>query len=145
MQRFSMILNAVLLVTLIWVVTANAGTPAGPGTAPASTNWYSLETIYNRLNAGTAGSQSAFTEPSVAPGTGTMHTLNEVMAKAPAKDDTNGATTADVAKGKTFWGLNVSSGQWGLQTGTASSAPVPKTGQTTCYDAIDIQINILTF
>ena len=137
MQRFSIILNAVLLMALIWVVTAYAGTPAGPGTVPSLTNWYSLETIYNRLNAGTDGSQSAFTEPSVAPGTGTMYTLNEVMGKAPAKDNTNGATTTDVAKGKTFWGLNVTSGQWGLQTGTASSssASVPKTGQTICYDA----------
>jgi hypothetical protein len=64
-----------------------------------------------------------------------MRTLDEIMAAAPAVDATNGATTANVASGKTFWGLT--SGQWGLQTGTASlgtyNAGVPKTGQTTSY------------
>ena len=34
-----------------------------------------------------------------------MHTLDEVMGKAPALDEANGATAADVASGKTFWGL----------------------------------------
>jgi hypothetical protein len=58
------------------------------------------------------------------------------MAKAPAKDDTNGAATGEVANGKTFWGLNVAGGEWGLRTGTADcdgGAGVPKTGQTTSY------------
>jgi hypothetical protein len=40
------------------------------------------------------------------------------MGKAPVKDDTNGAAAADVANGKTFWGLT--GGAWGLQIGTAS-------------------------
>jgi len=97
-----------------------------------------VEDIYNRLDSGADGAQSTFTEPGVAPGTGTMHTLNETMAEAPARDDTNGAVTGDVATGKTFWGLNVTGGEWGLRTGTAnvcaSPAGVPKTGQTTCYD-----------
>jgi len=61
-----------------------------------------------------------------------MHTLNDIMGKAPAVDDTNGAGVADVASGKKFWGLT--SGAWGLQTGTRAIAPVPKTGQTNCYD-----------
>ena len=118
MQRIERIIIVVLFVALLWVWKANAGTPAGPDTAPASTEWYKIEDIYNRLSTGTAGSKSRFTEPSATPGTGTMHTLNDVMDKAPAKDDTNGATKADVVSGKTFWGLR--SGQWGQQTGTAS-------------------------
>ena len=54
--------------------------------------------------------------------------------QSPALDATNGAVLADVANNKTFWGLT--SGVWGLQTGTANggatyNAGVPKTGQTT--------------
>lgn len=70
-----------------------------------------------------------------------MADLNTIMTAAPAVDDANGATTADVASGQTFWGL--ASGQWGVQTGT-KPAPlaqfivpplvVPQTGQTTCYN-----------
>ncbi|MBK8986369.1 MAG: DUF1566 domain-containing protein [Chloroflexi bacterium] len=109
-----------------------AGDPVGPGTPPSATNSYTLQDIYNRLDSGAAGSQSAFTEPSVAPGTGTMVTLNEIMTAAPAVDNTNGALTANVLRGKTFWGLN--NGQWGVQTGTAYPASVPRTGQITSYD-----------
>jgi hypothetical protein len=80
---------------------------------------FTIEDIYNRLNDGTAGAKrsGAFTEPSSGPGS-TGKTLDEVMGKAPVKDDTNGAATTDVLSGKTFWGLT--SGEWGLQTGTAA-------------------------
>ncbi len=121
MQRLKDILIGLLLVALLWVLNANAGNPAGPGTAPSSTSWYSIEDIYNRLNAGTAGSQSTFTEPSVAPGTGTMHTLNEVMDKAPAADNTNGAVPGHVLSGKTYWSLRTDgsgSSTWGVITST---------------------------
>ena len=121
MQRIERIIIVVLLIALMWVWNANAGTPAAPGTAPGSTNWYTLETIYNRLNAGTTGSPSAFTEPSVAPGTGTMYTLNEVMDKAPAADNTNGAVPGEVLSGKTYWSLRTDgsgSSKWGVLTGT---------------------------
>jgi len=91
----------VLLSSAVFVL---AGTPDSPG-APGVTNSFTLEDIYNRLNAGTAGVQSTFTEPAAGPGTGTMHTLNEIMGKAPAADNTNGATTAQVLTGKTYWGL----------------------------------------
>ena len=37
-------------------------------------------------------------------------------------DDTNGATAAEVAAGKTFWGLKNGS-EWGPQTGTYTPAP----------------------
>jgi hypothetical protein len=123
----------VLLSSAVFVLAGNPDSPSAPG----ATNSFTLEDIYNRLDSGADGVQSTFTEPGVAPGTGTMHTLNETMAKAPARDDANGATTGEVADGKTFWGLNVAGGEWGLQTGTASvctsPAGVPKTGQTDCY------------
>jgi hypothetical protein len=47
---------------------------------------------------------------------------------------------AEVAAGKTFWGLRTSGGVWGLQTGTGGSyaAGVPKTGQKVCYDASNV-------
>jgi hypothetical protein len=104
------IVVGVLLASVVVVLAGNLDSPAAPG----ATSSYSLEDIYKRLDDGTAGSQSTFTEPGAGPGS-TMHTLNDIMGKAPAKDDTNGATTADVANGKTFWGLT--SGAWGLQTG----------------------------
>jgi hypothetical protein len=49
---------------------------------PASTSSYTLEDIYNRLDTGAPGTPSVFTEPTSGPGTGTMHTLNEIMGKA---------------------------------------------------------------
>jgi hypothetical protein len=105
--------------------------------APNATNSYTLEDLYNRLDTGTDGAQSTFTEPAAGPGS-TMHTVNEVMGRAPEKDNTDGAVAADVAAGKTFWGLNEGAGEWGPQTGTAAggaSAGVPRTGQTVCYNA----------
>ena len=125
--------------TVIGLLLATAGTAlAGslnPGAGPggADSQMFTLEQIYQRLTSGAAGTKmTTFTEPASAPGTGTMHTLDEIMAKAPALDASNGATTANVASGKTFWGLTA--GQWGLQTGTAATsaypAPVPRTGQT---------------
>jgi hypothetical protein len=80
---------------------------------------YTIEDIYNRLNDGTEGvKRSAFTESTAVPAS-TGKTLDDVMSKAPAKDNTNGAEPSDVTTGKTYWGLTDSN--WGLQTGTASS------------------------
>jgi len=110
--------------TVAPVSGGNLDAPSGPGVYQT----YTLEDLYNRLNAGTAGSQSTFTEPAAGPGS-TSQTLNEVMGVAPAVDDTNGAEPGDVGSGKTYWGLK--SGQWGLQIGTQYPAPVPKSGQTT--------------
>jgi hypothetical protein len=126
------IVVGVLLSSAVFVWAGNVDSPAAPG----ATNSFTLNDIYNRLDSGAAGAQSTFTEPAAGPGTGTMHTLNETMAKAPARDDANGALTGEVENGKTFWGLNVAGGEWGLQTGTADcdgGAGVPKTGQTTSY------------
>jgi len=117
-----------VLFSLAAIVLAGNLDPANP---PASTSSYTLEDIYNRLNAGTAGSESTFTEPSSGPETGTMHTLNDLVGAAPAVDDTHGAAPGEVLASKTYWGL--SSGAWGPQVGTGAGAGVPKTGQTTAY------------
>ena len=85
--------------------------PSGPD----ATSSYTLGDIYNRLDTGVMGTLSTFTEPTSGPGTGTMHTLNDIMGIAPVKDNANGATAADVLTSKKFWGL--SGGQWGEQTG----------------------------
>ncbi|MCK5148371.1 DUF1566 domain-containing protein [bacterium] len=87
--------------------------------SPGSTESYTVNDIYNRFNAGTAGSQSIFTEPAVAQGTPTTYTLNEIMARAPVQDDTHGAAPFEVLAGRTFWGQ--SSGAWGPQTGTVTT------------------------
>ncbi len=127
-------------VLLASVVVVLAGTPAGPGTAPGATFSYTLEDIYARLVTGTVGTRTVFTEPLTAPGVGTGHTLDQVMAEAPEVDDTHGATETQVLTGTTVWGLT--SGAWGVLTGTLEcgagggatcEAGVPKTGQTECY------------
>jgi hypothetical protein len=124
----------VLLSTVV-VVLAGSLNPPGDPTEPTS-QMYTLEQIYERLSTGAAGTKMpAFTEPGAGPGSGTMHTLDEIMAAAPAVDDAGGAGPDDVAGGKTFWGLT--SGAWGPQTGTAAAAPVPKTGQTTSAETGD--------
>jgi hypothetical protein len=117
--------------------SARAGSldsPAPPTSADSA--MYTLDDIYNRLNAGTAGAKRV--GGVVMPAVGavpTMATTDEIMAVAPAVDEVNGAAVADVAEGKTFWGLT--SGEWGIQVGTSvggggqtSPAPVAKTGQT---------------
>jgi hypothetical protein len=122
------------------VVAGSLDSPAAP--TDAASAMYSLESLYDRLNGGSAGAKrsGAFAEPSSGPGA-TGYSLDEIMAKMPAADNTDGAVPADVASGKTFWGLRTD-GSWGPQTGTstggggggpANPAPVAKTGQTTSY------------
>jgi len=101
--------------------TALAGSldsPAAPTSAGSA--MYTLDDIYNRLNAGTAGAKrtGAFTEPSSGPVAG-GHTLDDIMGKAPYVDDANGAGVADVLSGKKFWGLT--SGGWGVLTGAMTN------------------------
>jgi len=86
---------------------------------PGSTESYTLEDIYKRLVSGEDRTKAAFAEPAVAAGTATMFTLDQIMEEAPAQDNDNGATAADVAAGKEFWGLNVTAKEWGMRTGTA--------------------------
>jgi len=143
------------------LLAGNLNSPAAPDNTGSA--MYTIEDIYNRLNDGTADAKrtTPFKEPSAGPTTGTGKTLNDVMGKAPVKDDTNGAATTDVLKNKTFWGLT--NGEWGLQTGAGDddltagnikkdvvifgvtgsyegsggtyNAAVGKTGQTKCYNA----------
>ncbi len=87
--------------------------------APGATSSYTLEDLYNRLDTGAAGTQSSFTEPTNGPTAGTVHTVNEIMAKAPAADEDSGATDTDVSAGKTYWGLT--NGAWGVRNGTGSA------------------------
>lgn len=97
------------------LLAGNLDSPAAPSNSGSA--MYKLEDIYNRLNDGTEGTKrtGAFTEPSSGPGN-MGKTLNEVMDKAPVKDNTNGAEPSDVAAGKRYWGLK--DGNWGLQTGS---------------------------
>ena len=112
-MQFSIILAIAILTTTITVLAASGTTDAT--NAPGLTASYTLEDIYQRLRNGNAGSQSTFNEPAVAPEIGSMHTLNDIMAAAPALDNTNGATANQVLQGQSFWGLTNS--QWGEQTG----------------------------
>jgi hypothetical protein len=93
-----------------------AGNPDGPPGPPESTYSYTLEDIYRRLDTGAPGTPITFTEPISGPGTGTMHTLDDIMGVAPAVDDANGAVQEDVLAGRTAWGLT--GGAWGAMTGT---------------------------
>ncbi len=130
-MKKSVFIMAGILAVMV-AAAAFAGSLDAPS-APGATSSYTLDAIWNRLNDGTDGTQSTFTEPGATP-TATGHTIDDVMSKAPVKDDTNGATPADVLSGKTFWRLTTTG--WGLQTGTAASMPtetVRKTGQTTLY------------
>jgi len=118
---------------MLFVPAAALAGDLNPTAAPASTSSHTLENIYNRLDTGADGSESTFTEPGAVPGdTGTGHTLNEIMDKAPALEATDGAMPADVAMDKTFWGLT-SGGGWGLQTG-AYEEPAPTCSGTSYGD-----------
>lgn len=109
-----MIIGVALGVLITSTVVALGGS-LDSSAAPALTSSYTLKDIYNRLHAGTDGSESLFTEPDSGPTTITMYNLNDIMEEAPHVD-AEGAATADVITGKTFWGLT--GGAWGKQTGT---------------------------
>ena len=102
--KYTTIILSVLVITLTSVAAVLAGNMDSPG-GPAETGsqMYTLEQIYNRLDAGTAGTKmTTFTEPVNGPGS-TMHTLDDIMVAAPALDNTNGATTTQVLAGQTFY------------------------------------------
>jgi hypothetical protein len=106
-----------VLVVLGFGLSARAGSldsTAAPTSAGSAL--YTLNDIYNRLNAGTAGTKrpGAFAEPVSGPDS-TMRTTDEIMAKAPAVDAA-GATDAQVLADKKYWGLTA--GAWGVHTGT---------------------------
>ena len=100
---------------------------------------FSLEDIYNRLNAGTPGAlrTGEFTNPLTGP-IATRHTLNDVMSKAPASDNANGAVAAQVLVGKTYWSLVGSA--WGTGVGT-----MPNNGGVTITPGTVSQTIVLGF
>jgi hypothetical protein len=122
------VMSIAISVLLASVISVLSGTLDSPGT-PSATSSYTLEDIYNRLNIGTAGTQSAFTEPAAGPVVpGTMHTLIEIMGKAPMVDDVSGAAVGDVLAGKTFWGRT--SGEWGPRIGTLATQTLSAANDT---------------
>jgi len=126
-QRYSPLIVAcclVLLWSLLHAALASAGNLDAPAVASSpSSAMYTLEDLYNRLNDGTPGVKraGAFAMPANPPGSA-VHTANEIMAKAPAKNDTDGVTKDMVRQGKTYFGL--SSSAWGLQTGTMTTQTI---------------------
>jgi hypothetical protein len=119
MKRIVSISFAVAMVVLaLEVGRLSAGSPDAPGgpTSPGA-QMYTTDQIYQRLISGTTGiTMTSFTEPATAPGTPSMHSLNDIMAVAPISNNVNGVTRNFVLTGTTFWGLT--SGQWGPQTGS---------------------------
>ncbi len=117
----------VLLLACSGLAWAGNPEPQGP---PSSTFSLNLEAIYARLMSGAAGTPTAFTEPTTAPGTGTMMTLDQIMAAAPAEDNTSGAQPGEVLAGKSFWSLRTDgagSSTWGLSVGTLPTRTVDPT------------------
>ena len=84
-SRFLTILIVVILLAVagVGVLYAAGNGPVDPPNPPETTSSYTLEQIYQRLTTGNYfAQQSGFTEPASGPGTGTMHTLDEIMANA---------------------------------------------------------------
>lgn len=105
----------VLLSSPLPLFAGNIDSSAPPG----STSSYTIADVCDRLDSGADGNQIIFTEPTAGPGS-TGCTLNDVMSKAPAADNTAGALISEVLLGKTFFGLRTD-GTWGLQTGTLAT------------------------
>jgi hypothetical protein len=71
-----------LLLAAAGITVAGSLNPSAGPTDPNS-QMYTLEQIYQRLTTGNYfAKQSGFTEPASGPGTGTMHTLDEIMVQA---------------------------------------------------------------
>jgi hypothetical protein len=115
-----------VIVPIIMVpVIRNYAGNTDPVTPPGGTSSYTLEDIYQRLNDGTPGAQGTFREPAGGPGS-TMHTLNEIMAKAPSADMIDGALPGNVLVDRTYWSLR-NDGTWGHQVGTMPAETIENT------------------
>ncbi len=111
------VMSIAVCILMASAISISAGSLDSPG-EPNATSSYTLEDIYNRLDIGTAGTPSAFTEPAVGM-TGVMHTISDIMGKAPVVNITSGAAITDVMLTKTFWGLT--SGAWGPIAGAIAT------------------------
>jgi hypothetical protein len=114
------VLVGILLSSAVVVLAGNLDPPSAA--TDAASQMFTLQQVYRRLNVGASGvKMTSFTEPSSGPGSGTMHTLDEIMALAPVADNTNGAQPDDVRSGTTYWGLRTdgwrATAGWGPQTG----------------------------
>jgi len=106
-------------ISLICTTAAFAGDLNAPyGPTEASSAMYTLEDLYNRMDAGAAASKRTgpFVEPGSAPAS-TGHNLDEVMDKAPVANNVNGVLPEGVLAGEIYWSLRTD-GTWGPQTGT---------------------------
>ncbi|MDM8525375.1 hypothetical protein QUF80_18570 [Desulfococcaceae bacterium HSG8] len=108
------------VICLIFTVFCFAGSLDSPGQPASGSGMYSLDEIYNRLDTGASGTGNTrpFEEPASGPANDTGRTLNDVMDKTPAADNTDGSVPADVKSGKKYWGLRTDGSGWGQQTGT---------------------------
>ncbi|MFC2023482.1 hypothetical protein ACFLT5_01955, partial [Chloroflexota bacterium] len=110
------ILAVLLALVLVFTVFAGPEGDPEPLSLPESTFSFTLEDIYQRLDAGVAGTAATFTEPSSGPAGWTGHTLDEIMAKAPMADNAAGALPGNVLEAGTYWSLRTD-GTWGTSTG----------------------------
>jgi hypothetical protein len=87
MKKFNSIWMALVMLLVglvlgVGVGRLSAGSPDAPG-GPGNINagMYTLEQVYGRIkNGGEPEAKTAFTEPGTAPGTGTMHDLNDTYS-----------------------------------------------------------------
>lgn len=115
------------------VLAGNLTPSAGPTESDAQV--FNLAQIYARLQNGAPGVKATtFTEPSAGPSTPTMADLNQIMAIAPAVNDSAGARAGQVPVGKTFWGLR--SDGWGTLTGSMPSTDGPTIVPTTTTQTV---------
>jgi hypothetical protein len=115
------ILAAALAATAIPTMAGNLTPPGAPG---AGSGMPTTKAIFQQLSSGTVPAPpGVFQGPSAGPTGGTGRRLSEIKAKLPAPDNTNGAASADVKAGKTFWGLRTD-GTWGAQTGSSHIATI---------------------
>ncbi|MFC2077870.1 DUF1566 domain-containing protein [Candidatus Bipolaricaulota bacterium] len=77
----------------------NTDSPGGP--TDVASDSYTLDDIYTRLTEGTMGAitKSTFEEPAGDPLTGTMHTLDDIMAMIPGFIDHGDGTVTDTHSG----------------------------------------------
>jgi len=118
------VMSIAVCILLASAISISAGSLDSPS-EPNATSSYTLEDIYNRLNIGTAGTPSVFTEPAAGIA-GVMHNLSDIMGKAPVAN-TSGVAITDVMLGKTFWGLISGAGAWGQLTGTIATQTLSNT------------------
>jgi len=127
-------ITGLLIFALLVPLSASAGNLDSSGAPSAGSNMPTLTDIYNQLDTGAASTPAAsFQEPLSGPTAGTGKTLSDIKAKLPSPDNTNGATTADVLSGKTFWGLRTD-GTWGPQTGNNANLADTGSGDATAAD-----------